>query len=81
MSVNPKVEIAVEAHTDNRGEAVANMKLSQRRSASVVSYLADTGGVDLARMKAVGFGESRPVQSNRTAAGRTANRRVEIRVD
>lgn len=78
LAANGKIEIAVHSHTDNRGSAAANMGLSRRRAVSVVRYLADVGGIDLARMSAVGFGESRPVQSNRTEAGRQANRRVEI---
>jgi len=80
LSANPAVEITVESHTDNRGLAQRNMDLSRRRASAVVTYLSDVGGVDLARMAAVGYGESRPVQSNRTAAGRQANRRVEIAV-
>ena len=81
LKVNSLVEIKVEAHTDNRGKALSNMELSQRRATSVVRYLSDVGGIDLARMGAIGYGESRPVQSNRTAAGRQANRRVEISVN
>jgi outer membrane protein OmpA-like peptidoglycan-associated protein len=81
LAVNSLVKLKVEAHTDNRGKALSNMELSQRRATSVVRYLADVGGIDLARMGAIGYGESRPVQSNRTAAGRQANRRVEISVD
>ncbi len=80
LAANPVVEISVESHTDNRGRAQSNMDLSRRRASAVVTYLADVGGVDLARMSAVGYGESRPVQSNRSASGRQANRRVEISV-
>ena len=78
MKANGKVEITVESHTDNRGLAESNMDLSRRRAASVVNYLSDVGGIDQSRMSAVGYGESRPVQSNRTAVGRLSNRRVEI---
>jgi len=80
LAANPAVEITVESHTDNQGLAQRNMDLSRRRAAAVVTYLADVGGVDLTRMTAIGYGESRPVQSNRTATGRQANRRVEIAV-
>ena len=78
MNANEKVEITVESHTDNLGSAQSNMELSRRRATSVVKYLADVGGIDQSRMQAVGYGESRPAQSNRTAAGRLSNRRVEI---
>ena len=78
MNANETVEITVESHTDNLGSAQSNMELSRRRATSVVNYLADVGGIDQSRMQAVGYGESRPAQSNRTAAGRLSNRRVEI---
>jgi len=80
LAANPTVEIVVESHTDNLGSAQINMNISRRRAAAVVRYLADFGGVDLSRMTSVGFGEGRPTQTNRTASGRQANRRVEITV-
>ena len=78
MKKNPKVIVSIQAHTDNRGSAAANMKLSRKRAESVVRYLAETGELDLDRMSAIGYGESRPRKSNRTPEGRMANRRVEI---
>ena len=78
MKKNPKVIVSIQAHTDNRGSAAANMKLSRKRAESVVRYLAETGELDLDRMSATGYGESRPRKSNRTPEGRLANRRVEI---
>jgi len=80
LAANPEVEVTVESHTDNQGQAQRNMELSRRRAAAVVTYLVDVGGIDLARLTAIGYGESRPVQSNRTVSGRQANRRVEIAV-
>ena len=77
---NPGIQISVKSHTDNQGSAANNMELSRQRAVTVVRYLADVGGVDLARMSAVGFGESEPLQSNKTAEGRAANRRVEIEI-
>ncbi len=79
MKKNPRVNVSIEAHTDNRGSAAGNMSLSRKRAESVVHYLANTGELDLGRMSAIGYGESRPRKSNRTAAGRLANRRVEIK--
>lgn len=78
LTANPNVKVAIESHTDNSGSAQLNMDLSRRRAESVVRYLAESGGIDLDRMSAVGYGESRPVLSNRTAEGRRANRRVDI---
>jgi len=78
LSQNPQLNIVVQSHTDNRGRAASNMELSRQRAVTVVRYLSDIGGIDLARLSAVGFGESEPLQSNNTAEGRRANRRVEI---
>ncbi len=79
-ALNPSLQLVVQAHTDNRGDARNNMALSRLRAETVVRYLADVGGIDLGRMSAVGFGESRPVVSNQTPEGRFANRRVEIEI-
>ena len=79
MKKNPKVNVSIQAHTDNRGSAGRNMSLSHKRAESVVRYLSETGDLDLDRMSAIGYGESRPQQSNHTAKGRLANRRVEIK--
>jgi len=80
LSANPALRISVQSHTDNRGNAANNMELSRLRAVTVVRYLSDVGGINLSRMEAVGYGESRPLQSNRTEQGRTANRRVEIEI-
>ncbi len=80
LRANPDVRISVQSHTDNQGSAANNMELSRQRAVTVVRYLADVGGIDLARMSAVGFGESEPLQSNQTAQGRAANRRVELEI-
>lgn len=80
LGKNDEVKISVQAHTDNRGAAAANMALSRERAETVVRYLVDNGGIDLERITATGFGESRPLESNSTAAGRQANRRVEIKI-
>lgn len=80
LKENPNLRIAVRSHTDNRGRAATNMELSRQRAVAVVRYLSDAGGIALGRLSAVGFGESQPLQSNNTAEGRRANRRVEIQV-
>lgn len=69
-------EIEVQGHTSSEGSNAHNMKLSQRRSQSVVNYLKKRGVTD--RIYAKGYGESRPIADNRTEAGRSANRRVEL---
>jgi len=77
MNDHPGIRINVEGHTDSMGSDAYNQKLSDQRSASVVSYLL-TKGIVADRMKATGFGESRPVASNDTADGRAQNRRVDL---
>ena len=75
----PQSYIDVIGHTDAQGDASYNQALSERRARAVQSYLA-ARGVNQARMVAYGQGESQPVATNDTAAGRAANRRVELRI-
>lgn len=75
----PETTIVVEGHTDSTGSAAYNNRLSQRRSASVESYLQDLG-VRGSRIESIGRGESEPRSSNASASGRQLNRRVEIHV-
>lgn len=69
--------IEVAGHTDSVGDAAYNQNLSEQRAATVASYLA-TRGVMRDRMITIGAGETRPIASNDTEAGRAQNRRVEI---
>ncbi|MHB1179121.1 MAG: OmpA family protein [Daejeonella sp.] len=64
-------------HTDNVGSDAANLKLSKDRAESVKSYLVSQGA-NSSRIEATGYGESQPISSNTTAAGRQNNRRVEF---
>lgn len=75
----PSVVLNVEAHTDNRGTAAANLELSKRRVLSVVRYML-AGGISPDRIKPFGYGESRPRAANATPKGREENRRIEIKV-
>jgi len=70
-------KIRVEGHTDNVGDDISNLKLSQARADSVKAALVQRG-LDIARFDAVGFGEMRPIVSNDTEDGRAQNRRVEF---
>ncbi|GAA3518628.1 OmpA family protein [Aquimarina addita] len=73
----PSAKFTVEGHTDSAGSEASNQKLSDARANSVKTYL--TGkGVDQFRLSAIGYGESRPIASNKTRDGRAQNRRVEI---
>jgi OOP family OmpA-OmpF porin len=72
----PKTTAELEGHTDSVGTDGYNMKLSERRAASVKKYLVEKFNIDAARITTVGYGESKPVASNDTAEGRQMNRRV-----
>ncbi|MFP7721363.1 OmpA family protein [Lysobacter sp. A3-1-A15] len=69
--------VEVAGHTDSQGTDQYNQALSERRAATVAGYLSGKG-VMHDRMITIGAGESRPIASNDTEAGRAANRRVEI---
>jgi len=73
----PDTVIQVEGHTDSVGSASYNQTLSENRASAVRSYLIQRG-VDANRLAAVGYGLTRPVADNSTAAGRAQNRRVEM---
>lgn len=75
-----KTSVSVNGHADARGTDEYNLALSQRRALSVSDYLASQG-VTGGRLKAAGFGESRPIASNDTDSGRAQNRRVQIVID
>ena len=75
----PNTTIAVEGFTDSTGSAAYNERLSERRAASVASYI-ESLGVRSARVDTIGYGESRPRATNSTASGRQLNRRVEIHI-
>lgn len=75
----PETTIQVSGHTDNQGSEVYNQQLSERRAQAVRDAIVGMG-VDPARITVIGYGESRPIASNDTAAGRTQNRRVEVRI-
>lgn len=70
-------KVSVQGHTDDQGNDEFNKKLSQERADSVKAYLIGKG-VDPARIESVGFGESKPIADNKTASGRSQNRRVEF---
>lgn len=70
--------LRIECHTDNTGKADANQALSEKRALAVARWLV-AHKVDCKRLIAVGFGDSKPVESNATPAGKAANRRVEAR--
>jgi len=79
VNSKPGSRIAIEGHTDLRGDAPYNQALSQRRAESVRTWLV-AHGVAAGRISATGAGESRPLRTGTTEADHQANRRVEIRI-
>jgi outer membrane protein OmpA-like peptidoglycan-associated protein len=75
----PDTNILVEGDTDSEGSDSYNQELSQRRAVAVASQLM-AGSVAGSRVSTIGLGESNPVATNETAAGRQLNRRVEIAI-
>jgi len=75
LAAYPDTIAVIEGHTDSKGSEAYNLKLSQRRAESVVRTLTGSG-IDASRLRAVGYGESRPIADNRTDEGRQRNRRV-----
>ncbi|MBI5404095.1 MAG: OmpA family protein [Ignavibacteriae bacterium] len=76
---NSGIRIEIFAHTDNVGSDDYNLKLSQSRAESVLSYLV-SNGIQESRLTAKGFGSSKPVADNNTEQGRQKNRRVEFKI-
>ena len=72
--------IALEGGTDSVGSPEYNYDLSQRRANSVIQYLASKWNVPARKIYVIGLGKDRPVESNKTAAGRAGNRRVDVRL-
>ncbi|MGH8113698.1 MAG: TonB-dependent receptor, partial [Rhodanobacteraceae bacterium] len=76
----PQVQVEIDGYTDSKGSEKYNQGLSERRANIVDQYLT-SHGIDASRITAVkGFGESDPIDTNATAAGRQRNRRVEFKV-
>jgi len=70
----------IEGHTDSQGSHAHNQNLSELRAQAIVSELVNKFGIDPTKLSSTGYGETRPIKSNDTAAGRAANRRVTAQV-
>ena len=73
-------QVRVMGFADSRGDKSYNRELSEKRAEAVKNYLVAKGSIDAARVSIEPMGETQPVASNATAAGRQKNRRVEIAV-
>ncbi len=78
----PDLEVGIEGHTDNVPIKFSrwkdNWELSSQRALSVLRYLANSKGIEASRLRAIGYGEQKPIASNDSDSGRKLNRRVEI---
>ena len=79
MKINPQMEIQLEGHTDNVGNAEKNLVLSQKRVDAVKKYLASKG-ISKKRIQTKAFGGSKPIALDNSEEARALNRRVEMRV-
>lgn len=77
LNSHPDMNVRIAGHTDSTGPTAYNQRLSERRAQSVAELMTSSG-INASRISATGNGESNPVASNDTRAGRIANRRVEI---
>jgi hypothetical protein len=79
MTENSKMVIELSGHTDNVGSSDANLKLSNDRAQSVVDYVVSKG-IEVGRLTAKGYGETKPLTANDTEEGKQLNRRVEFTI-
>jgi OOP family OmpA-OmpF porin len=75
----PSANFSIEGHTDSDGKDATNQKLSEDRAAAVKNYLIENG-IATSRLTSVGYGETKPIDSNKTKAGKANNRRVEVKL-
>jgi OOP family OmpA-OmpF porin len=79
LTTDANLKIDVNGYTDNKGQPEKNLALSQNRAKAVYDYLAKKGIAE-SRLKSAGFGDTSPIADNKTAMGRSKNRRVELKL-
>ena len=79
LTEQPTLRVVISGHTDNVGDDASNQSLSENRAAAVRTFLVEAG-IDGSRVTTAGYGETRPVASNETPAGRAENRRTTFRL-
>ncbi len=77
MDIYQERHLSIEGHTDNQGDVKANQRLSLKRAEAVRDFLI-SAGAEATRLKALGYGEVRPIASNEFKQGRAMNRRIDI---
>jgi outer membrane protein OmpA-like peptidoglycan-associated protein len=78
IKAHPDKRILVAGYTDNVGDSDSNLKLSTARAEAVREWLIEASGITATQFAIQGYGDTRPIASNDTEAGRAKNRRVEI---
>jgi outer membrane protein OmpA-like peptidoglycan-associated protein len=78
ITVFPQCRVAVEGHTDAQGDIAGNQRLSEERARAVMDYMTGPLRIPPFRVRATGYGDSRPIASNRTEEGRARNRRIDL---
>ena len=82
MAASPDIQrLRIEGHTDDVGPVAFNQRVSTQRAQAVRDYLVQQGKVSPSRLTFAGFGPSRPIAPNNTAAGQAKNRRVELHIE
>lgn len=79
LNDNPKMTLQLEGHTCSIGTSQYNQGLSERRANAIKKTIVERNGIDPERINAVGFGEEKPIATNKTEEGRKLNRRVELK--
>jgi outer membrane protein OmpA-like peptidoglycan-associated protein len=78
LEANPDLKVEIDGHTDSTGNPQHNMDLSKRRAEAVKNILVSQFSIDAGRLTTGGFGATKPIDTNDTAAGKAQNRRVEL---
>lgn len=78
VDVFPQSTLTIEGHTDSSGDEARNQQLSDTRARAVMNYMTDIMKIPAFRIRAAGYGDTRPVASNRTDEGRAQNRRIDV---
>ena len=79
LNENPTIQISIQGHTDDQGEASKNVTLSQNRANAVKEYLISLG-INTERLEAIGYGSSKPKVPNDNEENRKMNRRTEFQI-
>jgi len=78
INVFPQCDLIIEGHTDSKGNVGRNLQLSMARAQSVVDYMMREMRIPDYRITAAGYGDARPISNNKTAEGRSKNRRIDL---